>query len=516
MESSSFDRWTRWLGAATTRRTGLGAALAAALGLSAAGVEAEGEDGQGEVSTEKCIPNGRRCGTRKKNGKKRGKPCSKCCSGKSTSGRKSRCTCRPDGTECRGDSQCCNGLCKKQVCVNPNIATECSTAADCPGTGNTCSKGVCKCGSGGACPNICSNGVCLECTTDDQCRGGQFCVANVCGNWVNTAFVPGQSFPDKTGDMYPRGVWLSADALTMAVGDDSYARVSIWTRPSTSSRAWTPQSFVPDGSGPTGNPSPACAVGNLSEARGVALSPDALTLYALDQGCAVTVWTRPSVTSTVWTEQSRFSSGANPDSYFGSGAYNIWVSSDGLRVYLNDNDLDIILVWSRTSVTSTTWTWQYNVGTKDVNTPTDSTLYEPDTPWLVQNETVMFITERSNNRVSVWTRPDTTSTAWTLQSTIAGLTSGSTPNKLNNPRGVWATEDGLRAFIVDRDNYRVVIWSRPSLTSTTWSVDTILGSGTEGSGAGEFDWSRQIYSPDDGLTLYIADGENSRITIWEA
>ncbi|MFM9105207.1 MAG: hypothetical protein ACKOWF_00735 [Chloroflexota bacterium] len=506
MDSFSFDPLTRWLGAATTRRTGLGASLAALVGLGAPAVGAEG--GSKEVSAEACIPNGRRCG---KKGKK-GRPCSQCCSRFTAKKRKDRCACRPDGTDCKNSSQCCNGLCRKKVCVNPN--SECVKTSDCK-NGNTCQAGVCSCGASGFCPTICTGGSCIECQADSDCGGGRLCINGTCGLWVNTSFAPDETSIDQSNNVgEPRAVWLDGSGLMMAVTDNDNQRAVVFTRPSVGVQEWTAQSYIPQGSGPEGNPSGGCGPDNLDYPEGVVLSADGLTIYVSDNNCdRVNVWTRTSSTSTSWTAQSSVEGGASgSDSYMGR-PYGIWVSSDATRVYIagRDDSGCRILVFSRTSATATTWTFQYKIGDTCGTDP--GQLNDPSSIYLVQDETVMFIVERDSHRVSVWTRPSTSSTTWTMQSQIAGDDYGYSANKLYEPRFVISTSSGLRVAISDRDNNRVAVWGRDSLTSTVWRNLTLLGS--EGTGIGGLDQPRGLYSPDELQTIYVVDTDNNRVSIWE-
>ena len=63
-----------------------------------------------------CLPNGKPCGKGKK-GKKL-TPCSKCCSGYTitTRSKKKKCACRPDGSNCTRNDQCCALVCIDRHC----------------------------------------------------------------------------------------------------------------------------------------------------------------------------------------------------------------------------------------------------------------------------------------------------------------------------------------------------------------------------------------------------------------
>ncbi|MFN8590040.1 MAG: hypothetical protein U0031_01180 [Thermomicrobiales bacterium] len=121
------------------------------------------------------------------------------------------------GAACASGQVCCGGVCK-------SVATDTSNCGSCgvvcnSTTTNTCSNGVCKCGAGAACPsgyaccngtcrningdfnfcgatcttaapcsyltaNICSGGVC-KCGTGAACPSGQRCCNGICKNITN-------------------------------------------------------------------------------------------------------------------------------------------------------------------------------------------------------------------------------------------------------------------------------------------------------------------------------------------
>jgi hypothetical protein len=66
------------------------------------------------MRAERCIPAGRRCGT-----KKTDRPCRACCHRHfiTTSKGTKKCACKSDGTACGNNSQCCSGDCQGGVCV---------------------------------------------------------------------------------------------------------------------------------------------------------------------------------------------------------------------------------------------------------------------------------------------------------------------------------------------------------------------------------------------------------------
>jgi DNA-binding beta-propeller fold protein YncE len=162
MDHSSFDRIARLLGGATTRRAGLRAALAGALGIALAdpadaaknastGVGDGGGASHGRTrGRDRVKPEGP-CG----DGSRKENACTKhkqCCTGicnmkagKKNLDGKGRCRCIKRGGRCSTDTNCCSGLpCTDLVCGGPLPVPgkTCATTADC-GTGMSCSSGTC-------------------------------------------------------------------------------------------------------------------------------------------------------------------------------------------------------------------------------------------------------------------------------------------------------------------------------------------------------------------------------------
>ncbi|MFM9108578.1 MAG: hypothetical protein ACKOWF_17970 [Chloroflexota bacterium] len=263
----------------------------------------------------------------------------------------------------------------------------------------------------------------------------------------------------------PRGVALSTDGLTAWVADEKDPResstmrpsqVSIWTRPDAASTAWTFQTaFGTPGSGP----------GQFLDTLGIAAAPNGLTVWVADPGNnRISVWTRPDAASTVWSNVTTFGT-------VGSGASQL---KDPVGVAVSSD-------------TRTAW-----------------------------------VADNGNQRISVWIRPDAASTAWTNQTTFGSL--GNKPDQFTDPRGVAVSPDGLRAWIVDGGaaplplygNDRVAVWSRPNTGSTSWSLVTTFGS--IGSGPDEFSSPQDLAVAADGRTVYVTQnggGDVTFVKIWD-
>jgi len=87
---------------------------------------------------------------------------------------------------------------------------------------------------------------------------------------------------------------------------------------------------------------------------------------------------------------------------------------------------------------------------------------------------------------------------------------GSTRHTFYEPRGVWT--DGTRLVVADTGNHRVLIWNRfPSRPED--DADIVLGTGKAGSGNNEFNEPYAVTS--DGIKLFISDKKNNRVLIWD-
>jgi hypothetical protein len=148
VDPGTFDGLIRRLSRSLSRRSLVGGSLGASL-LTAVGL---GDATLAEkAKTERCVPPGRRCGT-----KKNDPPCRQCCHryhilvGK----RKKKCACRPAGTDCSNASQCCTGICDNGTCRSAPcraVGIRCAFNTDCCTGICTCSFATdCTCRAAGA------------------------------------------------------------------------------------------------------------------------------------------------------------------------------------------------------------------------------------------------------------------------------------------------------------------------------------------------------------------------------
>ncbi|CAF1116879.1 unnamed protein product [Rotaria sordida] len=123
---------------------------------------------------------------------------------------------------------------------------------------------------------------------------------------------------------------------------------------------------------------------------------------------------------------------------------------------------------------------------------------------FVDNQNNVYVSEFGNHRVTLWLTTNTT--AGILVAGGNGL--GSTPQKLNNPWGVYVDVSGT-IFVVDKSNHRVQRWYSGALSGTT-----VAGSSTD-----QGPYAYQFNNPT-GITfdpfgyMYVLDSGNSRVQRW--
>jgi sugar lactone lactonase YvrE len=379
----------------------------------------------------------------------------------------------------------CTGseTCKFYLCLG------CLSDADCGGETPICDY---------------ATGSCVACLSGADCPDCKICLEHACVTveWSNvTTFGSG---PGSTSNQFnaPNGLALSSDDLEVYVSDALNFRIAVWSRPDTTSTSWTPLTTFGSSS-------------DFGLPDGVAISSDKLTAFVPGNVGYVTAWSRPGTTgsdATAWSLQTTIGTASidNPAADQFNSPRNVFVSPDMLTIYVPDNGLQRISVWSRPGITgsdATAWTHQYNFG----DTGTDpSDLIGPEDIILSADGLTAWIGE-SRGRVSIWTRPDTTTdpSAWTYQMAFGQEESG--PGQFEGLGQIAVSPDELTIWITD--NTRVSVWSRPDATSSEWTAGTPIG--REGSLPCELDLPAGVEVAADGVTIFIADHNNNRISVWK-
>ncbi|MFT4039765.1 MAG: hypothetical protein QM692_16410 [Thermomicrobiales bacterium] len=356
------------------------------------------------------------------------------------------------------------GACQPNGCAPDSDTATCAAAGICGDVLNNCGQTV-SCG----------------CSSSQQCCNG-VCVSAI---WANqTTFGPGSGSGQFTS---PQHIALTTDARTAFITTDDSPHVSVWTRPNATSLNWAPQTQFG-------------ALGDFISPDGIALTSDARTALIVDiANERVSAWIRPSAGSTDWIFQTNF--GAPGDFSFPRG---IALSPDGRTAWISNPSSDRISIWTRSGATTTDWANQTTFGASgsgsgQLDGPFDVAI-SPDT-------LTAFVADNLNNRVSVWTRPNATSTTWTNQTTFGAdvLVSAVAIAVAADLRTVWVT-DGLSSLIS--------VWARPTATSTAWA--NVASFGANGSGPSQLWDPVGVTVTPDGATAYVADFNNSRVSIWAA
>jgi DNA-binding beta-propeller fold protein YncE len=530
MDQARFDRFAAVLGAATSRRAGLAAVLGVLLGgavdtASAAGKRetsrgkgrphAEGPCGDGSPAANRCTKDSQCCTKYCADETCRCKPnwmtCTRadhCCSGRCTDG---RCDggAKPSGSFCIENFNCQDGLaCIDGECTASSKAK--CTRANCSGCcdGTTCRIGLDRvaCGTGGsACTRCsrsatCSAGICVvepsPACGAENCPNG-CCDGTTCkdGNSANACGAGGAACTSCSG---ATPFCTSGACSECASNTDCSGSTPVCDGGTCRALAWSPSAQF--GSGPDNGDS------NFNAPRGVFVSADTLTTWVADaNNSRIMIWTRNDASSTTWNYSSQFGDG------FGNGNSNfknpsaIFVSADALTAWVADQNNSRIVIWTR-SDTSSAWAYSDKFGSAGSG---PSNLYIPTGVAVSTDGLTAWVADMGNNRISIWTRSDTSS-AWASSATFGS--DGDCDSCFSQPISVFVSSDALTAWVADKNNNRVSIWTR-SNTSTAFSFSTSFGSG--GTGDGNLAQPLGVFVSSDTLTAWVADQSNSRIAVWK-
>jgi DNA-binding beta-propeller fold protein YncE len=209
-----------------------------------------------------------------------------------------------------------------------------------------------------------------------------------------------------------------------------------------------------------------------------------------------------------WTNQTTFGhSGTGVDEF--DRPHDVAVSGDGLMAWVADTFNHRISVWTRSSIGSTEWTNQAVFGEEGSG---DTEFNEPRAVAISGDGLTVWVVDSYNDRISVWTRSDSSSTNWTHQTTFGGYGAG--PSQFYDPRGIAVSSDGLTAYVADTNNFRMSVWIRSGPSSTDWANQTTFGIGSVGNASDQFRYPNGIVVSGDGLTAYVTDTGNDRVSVW--
>ncbi len=458
MEDHRFDAALRALGAGTTRRRGIASAFAVLLGGGIAGADASrkrpapaGPCGDGSAADNRCSKD------------------SQCCTKYCADG---SCRCKPNWMECSKGAHCCSGSCLDGRCDGgcKPAETRCQENFNCC-NGLACIDGVCaeskkaKCNSGN-CPGCCDGTVCRVGTRLNSCgAGGAACA--YCGAGATCA----------------SGICVGPCGLCSSLAPVTCGGTC------TASANWSVQSTIGD------NANPIDGVGLIITGNGL-MAISSNTPISPQNPSLVQVWTRPSASSATWTVAAALSGFNNANTFA--------LSPDNLTLWATDSAGDEVFVLTRPSVSSTAWVQQAEF------TVSSGPQVAPQGIAVSPDGLTFWIADFFAGAIQQWSRPNAASTTWTQQTTFGST--GSALGNLNNPKGVAVSRDTLTVWVADCTNHRVSVWTRSDAASTTWTNAYTFGS--QGTGANQLQFPTGLALSCDGLTLYVADSANLRVSIW--
>lgn len=395
----------------------------------------------------------------------------------------------PSRNKCSRHSQCCTEFCDKGIgrCRYKALGESCTGNIQCRPS-RVCLDSICSMGptatpASSPSPTATSTGTPTSTATSTPTITPTPVIANV------TSF---GTYGSGNGNFfYPLGVSIADNDTTIAVSDSINNRVSIWTRPDTSSTAWTQQTtFGTQGTG----------LNKFDIPRWGVLTGNGLTILVTDfNNYRISVWTRPDAASTSWTASTVFGSSGGGASQFASPE-SLAISADQCTLYVADQTNNRIAIWNRPNSSSTNWT---ELATVSVTAAVGLSLFA--------DELTLAVSCANLNQVKILTRPDTGSTTWTQTASFGGA--GSASDQFQSPYGLVATTNMLKLFIADMSNNRISVWTRPTTSSTTWTNLTTFGS--YGSGAANFSNPNSVTLGSSDSILYICEATNNRISIWQ-
>jgi DNA-binding beta-propeller fold protein YncE len=240
---------------------------------------------------------------------------------------------------------------------------------------------------------------------------------------------------------------------------------------------------------------------------GLFVSADGLTVYVAELlNDRISIWKRGSIRSKDWTNHATFGGeGSGIDQL--SSPYDVFVSASGLDAWIADGFNNRISVWSPTNDSQTTWAGQITFGSFGTSA---SQFSVPEGVALSTDALTAWVVDDSNHRVAVWRRADLSSD-WGNWTTFGSEGNGS--NQFQWPVGIFVSNDGLTVYVADAINHRISVWRRTTAASTDWAFRTSFG--TQGSGLGQLMDPFDVAVSRDELTAWVVDSSNDRISIWK-
>lgn len=178
--------------------------------------------------------------------------------------------------------------------------------------------------------------------------------------------------------------------------------------------------------------------------------------------------------------------------------HDVVIASDG-KIFVADGGNYRVSVWTQSGNTFGNLT-TFGAGTN--GSALDQ--FEYTSGLDIDKDGKILICDEFNNRICVWTQSGVTFGVLTIFGTG---TAGSGANQFNRPTGISIAKDG-KIFISDKSNSRVSVW-----TQTGSVFGNVATFGTSGTLPNQFGWIEDIsVAPDN--KIYVADYNNHRICVW--
>ena len=229
---------------------------------------------------------------------------------------------------------------------------------------------------------------------------------------------------------------------------------------------------------------------------GVAVAADGQTAWVADTGNdRIAVWTK---SGGAWSNLTTFGSQGSGASQF-SIPFGVAVAADGQTAWVADTDNHRIAVWTKSGGA---WSNLTTFGSGPGSGASQFSI--PFGVAVAADGQTAWVADTGNHRIAVWTK---SGGSWVNQTTFGSHGSGA--SQFDLPDGVAVAADGQTAWIADRDNHRISVWTK---SGGSWANQTTFGS--QGSGVSQFDLPFGVAVAADGQTAWVADEGNHRISVW--
>lgn len=270
-----------------------------------------------------------------------------------------------------------------------------------------------------------------------------------------------------------RGIAISPDGLTLVVAHQTTPFVTIYRRTAVGADDWTKIA------------NPATLPPGI--AQGCGFSPDGLTLAVAHAGTPfVTIYRRTAVGADDWTKI------ANPAALPAGDAGNAKFSPDGLTLAVAHATTPFVTIYRRTAAGADDWTKVTNPAALPASSGLDAA-FSPDGLTLA-------VAHNTSPRITIYRRTTVGADDWVKVADPAALPAG-------DGRGVAFSPDGLTLAIAHTTTPFITVYRRTAVGADDWAKVADPATLPPGNGNGV------AVSPD-GLILAVAHGTTPFVTIY--